>query len=198
MAEVSVQEIKNTADSIGKTSDVEATSGNGTVIGILKAVRTAVGSALVTLGSAIGSKAQLIAGSDGTNARALKTAADGTLLTQLTGSNVILLDRFQVTVTAGGLAFSVISNLNVENYKSLSVIITTDSAHTIDVGFVWKKSNGTTIVIETAANKIIVGGWGFYRNINEVIVHGDLFNINLSNQDTVDRVYRITVVGHRY
>ena len=182
---------------LGAPTDSEAT-GNGSIVGILKRLRTLLGDSLVTLGSAIGNKAQLIAGSDGTNARAIKTASDGTLLTQLTGSNVILLDRFPVTVTAGALAYNVISNLNVKNYKSLSVIITTNSVHTIDVGFVWKKSDGTTIVVETAANKTIVGGWGQYKNINEAIVHGDLFNIHLSNQDTVDRVYTITVVGHGY
>lgn len=77
-----------TAKGVGNPDDAEVPSGDGSSIGILKAVRTMVSSALVTLGSAIGSKGQLVAGSDGANARAIKTAADGTVLTQLTGSIV--------------------------------------------------------------------------------------------------------------
>jgi len=128
----------------------------------------------------------------------LQGTGTGAAPVQLTGSNVILLDRFPVTVTAGAIAYNVISNLDVKNYKSLSVIITTNSVHPIDIGFGWKRSDGPSIVTESAANKTIVGDWGFYKNINEVIVHGDFFNMNLRNQDTADHVYTITVVGHRY
>lgn len=64
-------------------------------------------SAIVTLGSAIGTKARLIAGSDGTNARAIKTNASGEVLTVLTGSNVPQVIHTDVTVTAG-------SNVSVE------------------------------------------------------------------------------------
>jgi hypothetical protein len=71
--------------SLGNPTDAEAT-GAGSIIGVLKRLRTLIGDTIVTIGSAIGNKAQLIAGSDGTNARAIKTASDGTLLTQLTGS----------------------------------------------------------------------------------------------------------------
>ena len=157
---------------LGAQADAEAT-GNGSIIAILKRLRTILNDVW----------------NDTANA----------LNVQLTGSNVILLERFPVTVTAGALAFNVISNLNVKNYKSLSVIITTNSVHPIGVAFVWKKSEATAnIVVESAANATIVSGWGYNRNINEVVVHGDLFNINLSNGDTVDRVYTITVVGHVY
>lgn len=43
-----------------------------------------------TIGSAIGTKVILIAGSDGTNARAIKVKDDGTQLIKLTGSTVDL------------------------------------------------------------------------------------------------------------
>lgn len=66
----------------GTTTDAEATD-NGSVIGLLKRLRTLLGDAIVTLGSAIGTKARLIAGSDGTNARAIKTATDGTTIVQV-------------------------------------------------------------------------------------------------------------------
>lgn len=92
MANITLQEMydkwEKAAQGIGNPSDAEAATGDGSTIGIMKAIRSFVGGALVNLGQAIGSKAQLVAGSDGTNARALKTASDGTLLTQLTGSYV--------------------------------------------------------------------------------------------------------------
>jgi len=78
---------------LGAPTDSEAT-GNGSIVGILKRLRTLLGDSLVTIGSAIGNKAQLIAGSDGTNARAIKTASDGTLLTQLTGSKQEVVNVF--------------------------------------------------------------------------------------------------------
>lgn len=71
----------------GAVADVEAT-GNGSVIGILKRVRTLVGDSLTTLGSAVGTRATLIAGTDGTNTRAIKTNASGEQLVSLSGSNV--------------------------------------------------------------------------------------------------------------
>lgn len=70
---------------LGTTADAEAT-GNGSLIAIVKRLRTLVGQGIVTLNSAIGTTGLLMAGSDGTNARAIKTATDGTVLTQLTGS----------------------------------------------------------------------------------------------------------------
>jgi len=70
---------------LGTQTDAEAT-GNGSLIAIVKRLRTLVGQGIVTLGSAIGTTGLLMAGSDGTNARAIKTTSDGTLLTQLTGS----------------------------------------------------------------------------------------------------------------
>ena len=72
---------------LGTQTDAEAT-GNGSLIAIVKRLRTLVGQGIVTLGSAIGTTGLLMAGSDGTNARAIKTTSDGTLLTQLTGSYV--------------------------------------------------------------------------------------------------------------
>lgn len=74
---------------LGTQTDAEAT-GNGSLIAIVKRLRTLVGQGIVTLGSAIGTTGLLMAGSDGTNARAIKTTSDGTLLTQLTGSTVII------------------------------------------------------------------------------------------------------------
>jgi len=77
-------------EAFGATTDSESTTGNGTFIAILKRVRTLLTSifdAIVSPGAAIGtSKAMQVAGSDGTNVRAIKTASDGTVLTQLTGS----------------------------------------------------------------------------------------------------------------
>ena len=70
----------------GAQDDAEAASGNGSVISILKAIRTYISSTIKTLGAAIGTKATLIAGSDGTNAQAIKTNASGEQLVVLTGS----------------------------------------------------------------------------------------------------------------
>jgi len=96
---------------IGAPADSEAT-GNGSIVGILKRLRTLLGDSLVTLGSAIGNKAQLIAGSDGTNARAIKTASDGTLLTQLTGS-IVEEDRLRVKPIGTAELADLINILNI-------------------------------------------------------------------------------------
>ena len=74
-------------DVLGKP-DAEEALENGSHTGILKRIRTLIGSGIATLGQAVGATGLLVAGSDGVNARAIKTASDGTLLTQLTGRNV--------------------------------------------------------------------------------------------------------------
>ena len=106
----------------GTVADAESTTGNGTFIAILKRVRTlldAVFSAVVTIGQAIGTaKAILVAGSDGTNLRAIKTKSDGTVVTELTGSNVAdVIFHDAVSAAGNGLIYS------VAGYKTLTVEI---------------------------------------------------------------------------
>lgn len=96
---------------LGTQTDAEATE-NGSLVAIVKRLRTLVGQGIVTLGSAIGTTGLLMAGSDGTNARAIKTTSDGTLLTQLTGSKMELYgatinDRPAANAVAIGTTFTI-------------------------------------------------------------------------------------------
>ena len=70
---------------LGTTADAEAT-GNGSVIAIVKQLRKLVTDAYATFGSAAPTKGLMMAGTDGTNARAIKTNENGEVLTQLSGS----------------------------------------------------------------------------------------------------------------
>lgn len=108
----------------GKADDAEAT-GDGTVIGVLKRIRTLLGDAIVTLGAAIGTKARLIAGSDGVNARAIKTTADGTVVTQLTGSN--LADAQAIPVKQVDTSF-------ITDFISTPTVLTAGSSMTVGSG----------------------------------------------------------------
>lgn len=74
---------------LGATTQAEAI-GDGSIIQILKRIRTLIGQEIVTLGAAIGATGVLMAGSDGVNARAVRTKEDGTQLIELTGSNAEL------------------------------------------------------------------------------------------------------------
>lgn len=70
---------------LGTTTDAE-TTGNGSVIAIVKQLRKLVTDAYATFGSAAPTKGLMIAGTDGTNARAIKTNENGEVITQLSGS----------------------------------------------------------------------------------------------------------------
>ena len=65
-------------DVLGKPTDAEALT-DGSHTSILKRIRTLIGNGIVTLGQAVGTTGLLMAGSDGANARAIKTDTDGTL-----------------------------------------------------------------------------------------------------------------------
>ena len=62
-----------------------------------------ISGAVAALGSAALGKGMQIAGTDGTNARAIKTTADGTMLTQPTGSYVRLSTETLPTAEADGV-----------------------------------------------------------------------------------------------
>ena len=104
----------------GATTDAESTTGNGTFIALLKRVRTlltAVFEAVITLGQAIGTaKAILVAGSDGTNLRAISTTNTGAVNTVLAGSNVQ-----DVTFHNGATVVASGTVLTVGGYKILTV-----------------------------------------------------------------------------
>jgi len=105
----------------------------------------------VTLGSAIGTTGLLMAGSDGTNARAIKTTSDGTLLTQLTGS----------TVTD-----EIITNQN-EIYSSISILIKHNEPRDI-YGASWDKGSIPTLTRTDAADgKIANAGIGLASATND-------------------------------
>ena len=74
---------------LGTTTDAE-TTGNGSVIAIVKQLRKLVTDAYATFGSAAPTKGLMIAGTDGTNARAIKTNENGEVITQLSGSKMDL------------------------------------------------------------------------------------------------------------
>ena len=59
-----------------------------------------------TFGSAVPLKGVAIAGSDGTNARMIKTTTDGTVVTQLTGSNASAYESVTIDDTAGGVGLT--------------------------------------------------------------------------------------------
>lgn len=88
---------------LGTPTSPEA-EGDGPAIGHLRRIKNAI----VNLAADIvaGTRAILVAGSDGTKARAIRTATDGTVLTQLTGSNDALVvgnhDQTATAVTANG------------------------------------------------------------------------------------------------
>ena len=112
--------IGTTNTNIGATTDAESTTGNGTFIALLKRVRTlltAVFEAVITLGQAIGTaKAILVAGSDGTNLRAISTTNTGAVNTVLAGSNVQ-----DVTFHNGATVVASGTVLTVGGYKILTV-----------------------------------------------------------------------------
>ena len=74
-----------------KTDDAQTDpTQTASAIAFVKGWLTQLNSVIATIGSAVKAVALQIAGSDGTNARILKTTSDGTVLTQLTGSNLAL------------------------------------------------------------------------------------------------------------
>lgn len=85
---------------LGTTADAEAT-GNGSVIAITKQLRKLITDAYATFGSAAPTKGLMVAGTDGTNARAIKTNSNGEVLTQLSGSITQVATSVTVGATTG-------------------------------------------------------------------------------------------------
>ena len=105
---------------LGATTDAEAT-GNGSVIAIVKQLRKLVTDAYATFGSAAPTKGLMMAGTDGTNARAIKTNENGEVITQLSGSNMKLYgasidDRPAATAVSIGTTFTIVDE--TQNFKT--------------------------------------------------------------------------------
>lgn len=90
-------------------------------IALIKGLLTQVNASLVALNSAIGSNGLLMAGSDGANARAIKTNSDGEVLTQVNGSSItdsqaVPTTQAQKDITAKAID-NIISTIGLENIK---------------------------------------------------------------------------------
>lgn len=121
---------------IGAPSDAAAT-GDGSLIAIVKQLRAiltdvwndtnhrlnaALPDVSAEFGSTAGSKGLMIAGSDGSNARAIKTKSDGTVLTELTGrivEEVVVYNALAIASTGNNLS----GIIDVSKYRALSILV---------------------------------------------------------------------------
>lgn len=183
----------------GETTDAEATT-DGTIIAILKRIRTLIGQSVKTIGSAIGTTGQLMLGSDGTNARALKTTSDGTQVVEVSGS-IVKEETWvsSLTVTAGSGVF-LSTFLSVTNCEFFTIGINSNkSGFTFGIGAMPASSSTAFSGADSAANRIMdVSGsrdMSTRQNVRSERIAGYFRNTNVEDCSVTIRLIRIRPGG---
>lgn len=147
---------------LGATTDAEAT-GNGSVIAIVKQLRKLVTDAYATFGSAAPTKGLMVAGTDGTNARAIKTNEAGEVLTQLSGRKLkIKTINANSTTNVGAGATENVDITPTTGYKGkvLGILFSCVAPASASTGIHYlKMSNGTPMIpirLSAAYNKTVL------------------------------------------